>query len=458
MVDEFAEKVEQNEKARCYRYGSSCNPIGIRPVTIRYRLPNGKLGSKSFTTYFTHHGPVVRSENGRWITFAMMNKPVEALQQSYSGPRPATSAPSCRSRSSRRIAPTTPSSPTTRARSPISTRSSCRDARPLRLYEAGRRQRPRDRLGLAPLASRAAQCGQSAQRLDRQQQQCPLVLGGCVQPESEELSQIHGYVRRKLPWAARAQASDRKPRLDAREAAGRGVRQLPARLRCADSVASPGLCRATRERSAPCPAGAPIAVLRPWDYRWSGQSVAQTLAMFWGDAMQKALNAPADEPGNKLHDAPRPRHHARAEAPGARRCRRSAERDFGGWRVPWGEVNRFQRISPAIVQPFNDSAPSIPVPFASSANTARSPRSAPRPSPAPSKWYGTYGNSFVAVVEFGPRVRARAVTAGGESGHPASPHFNDEALRYASGICARSISGPTSSRATPSGCTSRGSS
>ena len=52
------------------------------------------------------------------------------------------------------------------------------------------------------------------------------------------------------------------------------------------------------------------------------------------------------------------------------------------------------------------------------------------------RYYGTSGNSFVAVVEFGPRVRARAVTAGGESGHPESPHFNDEAQRYATAICA----------------------
>jgi acyl-homoserine-lactone acylase len=55
------------------------------------------------------------------------------------------------------------------------------------------------------------------------------------------------------------------------------------------------------------------------------------------------------------------------------------------------------------------------------------------PTPGTKKWYGTNGNSFVAVVEFGQRVRARAVTAGGESGHPESPHFNDQALRYASG-------------------------
>ena len=56
-----------------------------------------------------------------------------------------------------------------------------------------------------------------------------------------------------------------------------------------------------------------------------------------------------------------------------------------------------------------------------------------RPYPNTKKWYGTSGNSFVAVVEFADSVRARAVTAGGESGDPASPHFRDEIARYASG-------------------------
>ena len=37
------------------------------------------------------------------------------------------------------------------------------------------------------------------------------------------------------------------------------------------------------------------------------------------------------------------------------------------------------------------------------------------------------------MVEFGPTVRARAVTAGGESGNVSSKHFNDEAVRYSTG-------------------------
>jgi acyl-homoserine-lactone acylase len=108
-------------------------------------------------------------------------------------------------------------------------------------------------------------------------------------------------------------------------------------------------------------------------------------------------------------------------------------RDFGRWQVPWGELNRAQRISNAITNPsYTDAAPSVPVPFADgNFGSLASIRSLPRP--GAKRWYGDYGNSFVAVVEFGPHVRAKAVTAGGESGHPGSPHFNDEAQRYASG-------------------------
>ena len=107
-------------------------------------------------------------------------------------------------------------------------------------------------------------------------------------------------------------------------------------------------------------------------------------------------------------------------------------RDFGRWQVPWGEYNRLQRLTDTIVPQFSDAAPSIPVPFADAKYGSlasveeRTPQTTKRR-------YGTYGNSFVAVVEFDKRVRARAVTAGGESGNPQSPHFNDEAQRYASG-------------------------
>jgi acyl-homoserine-lactone acylase len=106
--------------------------------------------------------------------------------------------------------------------------------------------------------------------------------------------------------------------------------------------------------------------------------------------------------------------------------------DFGSWKTPWGEINRFQRLTGDIVQPFNDSGPSLPVGFTSSRWGSLAAFGA-RTWPGTKKMYGTLGNSFVAVVEFGDTLRARAVTAGGLNSVPGSTHFNDQAERYAKG-------------------------
>jgi acyl-homoserine-lactone acylase len=433
VVDEFAEKVERRGKSRCYVYGSGCNPIGIRPVTIRYRLPSGKLGSKSFTTFFTHHGPVVRSENGRWISFAMMNRPVEALQQSY-------------------------------LRTKASDLGSFMEIAQLKANSSNNTIFADDKGEIAYLHP------QFVPRRNNKFDYTRPVDGSDPSTDWGSLSSLpelpnvvnppNGWVdnNNNAPWSAAGPFSPNPkdyPRyMDMFGENFRGIHALKLltgakgwtleKLQAAafDSyqpgfaVLIPSLLKAYNALPVNDPRRAkleqPIALLRAWDYRWSGESTAQTLAMFWGDAMQKALQAPADEPGNKRMMRLARDTTAEQKVQALDDAVERLKREFGRWQVPWGEVNRFQRISPAIVQPFSDSAPSIPVPFASSAYGSLASFGA-SPKPGTVKWYGTSGNSFVAVVEFGPRVRAHAVTAGGESGHPDSPHFNDEALRYASG-------------------------
>jgi acyl-homoserine-lactone acylase len=176
----------------------------------------------------------------------------------------------------------------------------------------------------------------------------------------------------------------------------------------------------------------PIAALNAWDKRWSIASVPNTLAQFWGDELAKLVTSRRWNDHQNMF-----RHMEQLSAADKietfTRGLDRLERDFGGWRVAWGEVNRFQRISPAIDSPFSDAAPSIPVGFTSNKWGSLASFGASQ-KPGTRRWYGTNGNSFVAVVEFKrDGVRARAVTAGGESGHPQSPHFADEAQRYASG-------------------------
>jgi acyl-homoserine-lactone acylase len=105
---------------------------------------------------------------------------------------------------------------------------------------------------------------------------------------------------------------------------------------------------------------------------------------------------------------------------------------FGSWRTPWGEINRFQRLTSNIHQTYKDDQPSLAVGFASARFGSLAAFEA-RPRAGTKKYYGDTGNSFVAGVEFGPRVRAVAVSAGGESGHVGNAHFTDQAQRYADG-------------------------
>ena len=176
----------------------------------------------------------------------------------------------------------------------------------------------------------------------------------------------------------------------------------------------------------------PVASLRNWNLRWGVESTETSLAIFWADALMTQGAGPAGNAGVATSDyigsdvASELRLQA-LEAAVARLVE-----DFGDWRTPWGEINRFQRLTGDIVQPFNDDAPSSPVGFTSSRWGSLASFGA-RAYEGTKRWYGTSGNSFVAVVEFGERLRARAVTAGGLNDQPSSPHFNDQAERYSTG-------------------------
>jgi len=106
---------------------------------------------------------------------------------------------------------------------------------------------------------------------------------------------------------------------------------------------------------------------------------------------------------------------------------KNLETDFGTWNIPWGEINRYQRLNGDILQPFDDSKPSIPVGFASGRWGALAAYGK-RYTNNTKKIYGTRGNSFIAAVEFGDKVKAKTLLAG-----EAQPYANakfKEALYY----------------------------
>lgn len=432
-VDEFAEKVEKRGGSLCYVFGKECRPLIKEPVTIRYRTQDGKLTTREFTTWHTHRGPIVREAKDRWIAFAMMDKPVAALQQSF-------------------------------------LRTKTRDLRDFLKVADLKANSSNDTIFASAKGEIAYLHPQFVPvRNDRFDYTRPIdgsdpaTDWGRLHTLAElpnAISPANGWVQNTNTWPYRAAGPNspdqrRFPRY--MDMFGPNYREIHAlqlltgskdwtleRLRSAayDNY-QPGFAELIPQlltaydalpKKDPRRARLQGAVdaLRKWDYRWSSGSVAQSLAMIWGYALRKSLNASADEPGNKVmmrlgrDTSPELKLKALEQAIAQLR------RDFGWTLVPWGEINRFQRISPAIQATYSDAAPSVPVPFAdANFGSLASIRSAPRN--GTKKWYGDYGNSFVAVVEFGKRVRARAVSAGGESGNPASPHFSDQAERYATG-------------------------
>jgi len=172
-----------------------------------------------------------------------------------------------------------------------------------------------------------------------------------------------------------------------------------------------------------------VNILRDWDRRVSVDSVAMTLAHFYGMNAARDIDVPPGltqmEQINWLGTDSSPIERLQVLTDTLEQLNEA----FGFWDVQWGEVNRFQRTTGDIDHPYSDDEPSLPVGMASSRWGALASFGA-RAFPGTSRIYGTSGNSFVAVVEFGDRVRAKSLLAGGQSSDPYSPHFDDQIQRY----------------------------
>ncbi|MGB4844022.1 MAG: penicillin acylase family protein [Ferruginibacter sp.] len=176
-----------------------------------------------------------------------------------------------------------------------------------------------------------------------------------------------------------------------------------------------------------------METLKAWDFRSSEKSIATTLAVEWGQKLLPAISRIKDS-GDQVEKT-------KAFAANARSFElvkpmletiNDLQEKFGTWQIAWGDVNRFQRISSDIDNKFDDSKPSIPVGFASSA-WGMLPSYTSRYFPGTKKRYGVNGNSFIAAVEFGKKIKAKSLLAGGESGDVNSKHFFDQGLMYSQG-------------------------
>jgi len=431
VVDEFAEAIVRTPGALMYRYGREARPVTVKEIVVPYRAADGTMARRTFTTYRTHHGPIVREQDGKWIAFAMMFRPVEALQQSFLRTKAVDYASfakvaELKANSSNNTLFADDKGETAYLHPQFIPK---RDGRFDYTKPVDGADPATDWQGLTELAA-------TPQVLNApwayNSNDAPWMAAGPLSPKREAFPKYmdSAGMNPRGPHAVRV--------LDGRSDFTREGLMAAAYDPYLTAFARliPGLAAAYEAAPAGDPlkarVGLQVAALSGWDDRWSAASKETSLAVFWGEALWAKAAPAAKAAGMSVWD------YMAEKSSGADKLAALAEAsdrlttDFGTWKVQWGEINRFQRLNGDIVQQFRDDGPSIPVPFTSAQWGSLASFGAKR-YPGTKRYYGTSGNSFVAVVEFGPKVRALAVTAGGESGHPDSPHFNDQAGRYAAG-------------------------
>jgi acyl-homoserine-lactone acylase len=432
-VDEYLETVTKKGNGYVYRFGTSERPVRSVNITVPYKTPSG-MDKKSFTVYWTHHGPIVRGAGGKWVSIRMMYDPMHALIQSY-------------------------------------TRTKARDYKSFKQVMDLHSNSSNNTVFADADGDIAYFHANFIPRRDARFDWTKPVDGSDTATEWHGLLPVDAspnllnppngwlYNSNNWPWSAAGPNSPKRANYpsyveNGRQESWRGyhaLRVLSNRTHFTldtliaaayDSYlpAFPAMLPPLFRGYDQLPAGDPrhdqlaeqVAALRGWDDRWGVGSVPTSLGVFWVEDLARRVSDEAARAGKSVDD-----YITGSATPDELLASLTAasgklSSDFGSWQTPWGDINRFQRLTGDIAQPFTDSGPSIPVGFTSSRFGSLASFGA-RTYPGTRKRYGTEGNSFVAVIEFGDSVHARAITAGGESGDPKSPHFDDEAQRYSTG-------------------------
>ncbi len=432
-IDEYLETVTQTSDGRyTYRVGTEERPVESRTLRVPYKSGSG-MASKTFLVFRTHRGPIVRKADDKWVSVRLMHEPLKALMQSYLRTKARTideykKVMAMHTNSSnntlyadadgniayfhsnfipRRDArfdwtkPVDGSNPATEWNGLLSFDESPNVVNPPNGWVYNTNNYPYSAAG--PYSP-------------KQSDYPKYVDSGSENPRGvHAIKVLNGKKGFTLDSLIAAAYDSYLPEFEV---------QIPLLVRAHAALPASNPLKAKLAE--------PVALLKGWDYRWSVTSVPTSVAIFYGEQLWSLVTPDARAANQGVYDYMRTGATAdqRLQALDAAVTKLTA--DFSTWRTPWGDINRFQRLTSDIVQTFDDAKPSTPVMFASARWGSLASFGA-RAYPGTKKWYGTSGNSFVAVVEFGDQVRAKAVTAGGLNSVPGSKHFNDQADRYATG-------------------------
>ncbi|RXK60811.1 penicillin acylase family protein [Lacibacter luteus] len=437
VSDMYIEKFSGSGNNFTYQYENKQRPVKQKQITIKYKKGN-ELLSKTFTTYATHHGPVMAKRNGQYISVRSGNRMLNGLLQSWQ----RTKAKGLDDYKK-----------VMALRGNTSNSTVFADNKGNIAYWHGNYVPKRDikfNWGKAVDGSVIAtewqglhDATETVQVINPSTgwiQNCnstPYTVSGDASPKKKDYPVYmapDGENFRGIN-AARVLSRENKFTIDKTIAAGYD------RYLSAFEVLIPSLVKAFETGVQPGDSlhrslAAPIAVLKNWNYHSSNHSIATTLAVEWAQRLNASIRKIYIEDGEDDQVTATKRFAATAIplqllAP-LNETVKQLKQQFGTWEVEWGDINRYQRISNELNQQFDDNSLSYPVPFAS-ALWGMLPSYNSRSFPGTKKRYGFHGNSFICAVEFGEKIKAKSLLAGGNSGDVNSKHFTDQLEMYTKG-------------------------
>ena len=426
VIDHYLITVEEKDGKYFYLYDGELKPMIEKVIAVPYKDGDG-MSVREITAYYTHHGPIIREQNGKWVAIRLMVEHIDALTQSYMRTKANNFEEFHR---------------TMELRTNSSNNTVYADSDGNIVYYHGnfmpRRNPEFDWSGVVDGSTSATEW-QGLHELDEMIiiknpgngwiQNCnstPFTAAAEYSPKREDYPRYMAYDSENARGIHAVMVlRDRKDfTLDrlidaAYDSYLPGFEQnIPALVAAYDVVAKSD--RTVREKLA-----GPIEALRNWDLRYSVESIPMSLAHYYSLSPARAQRA---DGGRATAPVSRERQLVDAFS----RAIDAITEDFGTWQTPWGEINRFQRLTGDINGRYDDNEPSLPVAFVSANHGSLAAYGASK-FPGTKRIYGTRGNSFVAVVEFGDKVTAKSSLAGGVSGDPDSPYFTNQALDYTLG-------------------------
>ena len=437
VADIYAEKIITKNRKLFYEYDKKLIPVVEKKITIKY-LENGKLIPKTFKTYYTNNGPIMAKRDGKWISLKSNNRSMNSLVQSWVRTKSKGFDDYKKAMD---------------LKANTSNNTVYADNKGNIAYWHGNFIPVRDKnLNWSKVIDGSTSATQwkglhevsetvhSYNPANGWLQNCnstPYSVAGINSPKKENYLPYmapDGENFRGLN-AVRLLSKSNNYTLDKVIADGYDTKLtafeflIPALIASFDKNIS-------KNNPLYMELAETITQLKNWDYYAKENSVATTLAIEWAYKLDPIIQK-VDTDEGELDQVENTRNFAKNASPDQlipqlQMVVNELKIKFGTWQIPWGEINRFQRTSGDITLTYNDALESLPISYgpalwgslpAFKSNNLKNTK----------KRYGSNGNSFVCAVEFGPKIKAKSLLAGGNSGDPKSKHFYDQAEMYRKG-------------------------